>query len=170
MAKVPADGAVRGGRTARAAGARAAPRDRAAERAVCCYLCGRRFDVPARAMSTSCPGCHRAIRIEDVVVRTYVPTQEMQTCGSIVVERKGRVAARRITAGVALRCDGTIDGAVECTGPVVLGAHAAWKGQSLRSPALRIDDGATLIGHVCVQGGSPPGDADASGDVPDAAP
>ena len=39
----------------------------AARRSIRCYLCGRRSEVSARTMSTTCPGCNKAIKVEDVV-------------------------------------------------------------------------------------------------------
>jgi hypothetical protein len=76
----------------------------APKRFVRCYFCGRDQEVSPRALSASCPGCHKAIRIEDLNVNTYVPVNDLQTCGSITVTKKGRIAAKRIQSGGDVEC------------------------------------------------------------------
>lgn len=125
--------------------ARATPR-----RTVTCYFCRHRLEVSGRALSTACPKCNRAIKIEDVTVKSYLPVNDLQTCGQIKVTKRGRVVARRIQAGDGITCEGTLEGAVETQGPVRLGSKSTWKGQSLHSASLRIDDGAKLLGLIQV--------------------
>ena len=119
-------------------------------RKIRCYLCGRAFEVSAKAMSSTCPGCNRAIKIEDVVVKSYVPVIDLQTCGKIKVTKRGRVAAKRIQSGDGIDCDGSIDGCVETEGEVRFGPKATWKGKTLQSRSLAIADGATLQGSIIV--------------------
>jgi hypothetical protein len=121
-----------------------------ATRTIECYLCGRRQDVSVKALSTNCPGCNKAIRIEDLVVNTYTPVNDLETCGRIVVTKKGRVAAKRIRAGDGIECEGTLHGAVETPGDVTLGAKAEWKGATLRSRRLVVTDGVKLEGRITV--------------------
>ena len=59
-------------------------------------------------MSTTCPGCTKAIKVEDVVVKSYTPVNNLQTCGMIKITKRGRVAARRIQCGDGIICDGAI--------------------------------------------------------------
>jgi hypothetical protein len=134
------------------AGAKAIkPRGKPAQRRMIrCYLCGRTQEVSGKAMSTTCPGCHKAIRIEDLVIKTYTPVNDLETCGRIVVTKKGRVAAKRIRAGDGIECEGVIHGTLETAGNVEFGAKAEWKGQTLRSKRLVIVDGVKLDGHVRV--------------------
>ena len=115
-----------------------------------CYLCGYRLTVSMRAMSTSCPGCKKAIKIEDVIVKTYIPVVDLQTCGRIKITKRGRVAARRIQSGGGIVCDGVMEGAIETDGEVQMGPKASWKGSLLQSRSLAIADGAKLIGLVSV--------------------
>ena len=83
------------------------------KRSVRCYLCGHRFDVSTKTLSTACPGCFSAIKVEDVVVKTYLPVTDLQTCGKITITRRGRVAARRIQCGGGILCEGIIEGSIE---------------------------------------------------------
>jgi len=119
-------------------------------RAIRCYLCGYRFTVSARAMSTTCPGCNKAIKIEDMVVKTYVPVVDLQTCGRIKITKRGRIAARRIQCGDGITCDGTIEAAIETDGDVSFGPKSSWKGKTLQSRSIKIAAGATLLGDVKV--------------------
>lgn len=119
-----------------------------AKRTVRCYLCGHRSEVSTRTMSTNCPGCHRAIKVEDVTVKTYLPVNDLQTCGKVTITKKGRVVAKRIQSGDGIVCEGVLEGAVETDGPVTLGPKASWKGNSLQCRSLSIADGAKLLGAV----------------------
>ncbi|MHC4949174.1 MAG: polymer-forming cytoskeletal protein [Planctomycetota bacterium] len=101
-------------------------------------------------MSTTCPGCHKAIKVEDVVVKSYLPVNDLQTCGRIRVTRRGRVAAKRVQSGDGVICEGTIEGSIETDGAVELGPKATWKGKKLQSRSLAIANGATLTGVICV--------------------
>ncbi len=119
-------------------------------RAIRCYLCGYGLTVSARAMSTTCPGCNKAIKIEDMVVKTYVPVVDLQTCGRIKVTKRGRIAARRIQCGDGITCDGTIEAAIETDGDVSFGPKSSWKGKTLQSQSITIAAGAMLLGVVKV--------------------
>jgi len=103
-----------------------------------------------RAMSTTCPGCNKAIKIEDVIVKTYIPVIDLQTCGRIKITKRGRVAARRIQSGDGITCDGVMEGAVETDGDVDFGPKASWKGSTLLSRSITIAAGAKLVGVVSV--------------------
>ena len=103
-----------------------------------------------RAMSTTCPGCHKAIKIEDVIVKTYIPVVDLQTCGRIKITKRGRVAARRIQAGDGIECDGIMEGSIETDGDVRFGPKSSWKGTSLLSRSIEIAAGAKLVGIVTV--------------------
>jgi len=115
-----------------------------------CYLCGHGLTVSMRAMSTTCPGCHKAIKIEDVIVKTYIPVVDLQTCGRIKITKRGRVAARRIQAGDGIECDGIMEGSIETDGDVRFGPKSSWKGTSLLSRSIEIAAGAKLVGIVTV--------------------
>jgi len=101
-------------------------------------------------MSTTCPGCNKAIKIEDMVVKTYLPVVDLQTCGRIKITKRGRIAARRIQCGDGITCDGTIEAAIETDGDVSFGPKSSWKGKTLQSQSITIAAGAMLLGVVKV--------------------
>ena len=121
-----------------------------AKRTVRCYYCGRSFEVSTKTMSVPCPSCNKALKVEDVVVKSYVPVNDLQTCGKITITPKGRVAAKRIQSGEGIDCEGTLEGSIETPNQVTLSANASWKGGVLCSGSLIIEDGAKLSGAVKV--------------------
>jgi len=123
---------------------------KAVKRMIRCYLCGRRFEVSSRTMSTTCPACHKAIKVEDVRVKTYLGLIDLKTCGRISITRRGRVAAKIIQSGDGIDCEGAMEGSVETDGSVQLGPKAAWKGPTLQSRTLAVEEGATLLGRITV--------------------
>lgn len=122
----------------------------ATKRAIRCYLCGHRFDVSARTMSVPCPKCNKALKVEDVTIKTYLPVNDLQTCGKITVAKNGRVVAKLIRAGDGIECEGVLEGAIETDGDFALGPKASWKGKALHSKSLHIAEGAKLHGYVKV--------------------
>lgn len=115
-----------------------------------CYLCGHVSEVSHKALSSTCPKCHKAIKIEDLVVKNYLPVNDVQTCGTITITKKGRIAAKRIQAGDGVVCDGAVEGKIETAGPIQMGSHSSWKGSELFGSSLKVDEGATLHGYVAV--------------------
>lgn len=101
-------------------------------------------------MSVPCPRCNKALKVEDVHVKTYVPVNDLQTCGKITVAKNGRVVARVIRAGEGIDCEGTLEGAIEADAGIVLTGRSTWKGKTLVTPSLVVQDGAKLHGHVKV--------------------
>lgn len=122
----------------------------AARRQIRCYLCGHRFEVSARTMSVPCPKCNKALKVEDVVVKSYLPVNDLQTCGKIMVSKSGRVVAKLIRSGEGIECEGTLEGAIETDGDILLGPKATWKGTTLCSRSLEVAEGAKLLGIVRV--------------------
>ncbi len=119
-----------------------------ARRAIRCYLCGETLDVSARTMSTTCPKCNHAIKVEDVIIKSYMPVNDLKTCGKIKITKRGRVAARVIKSGDGIICEGTIEAEIETDGHVELGPKSTWKGKSLRCRSIDIAVGAKMMGEV----------------------
>lgn len=126
------------------------PKPAANKREIRCYLCGHRFDVSTLTMSVPCPKCNRALKVEDVVVKSYVPVNDLQTCGKITVAKNGRVVAKMIRSGEGIECEGTLEGTIETDGDMVFGPKASWKGKTLCSRRLVIAEGAQLMGAIKV--------------------
>jgi hypothetical protein len=120
------------------------------KREIRCYLCGHRFEVSPRTMSVPCPHCNKALKVEDINVKTYLPVNDLQTCGKISVAKNGRVVAKIIRSGDGIECEGTLEGVIETDGEMLLGPKSSWKGTMLQSRTLNITDGAKLVGHVKV--------------------
>lgn len=112
---------------------------------VLCYHCGRQLEVAARALTTSCPGCFKALQVADVVVKTMQAVRKIQTCGRLVVEKTGRVFAQSVEAQEGVEVDGILEASVVSRGPVRIGPKATWKGDC-RAPSLRVDLGSTIVG------------------------
>ena len=128
----------------------------AARRTIRCYLCGKEQEVSTRTMSTTCPGCNKAIKVEDVVVKTYLPVNDLQTCGKIKITKRGRVAARLIKSGDGIECEGILEGEIITDGHVKLGPKAAWKGKTMRCASIDIAVGAQIIGEMKIPWARPP--------------
>ncbi len=94
-------------------------------------------------MSTSCPGCHKPVIVQDVVVTGLKTTGKLQTCGRVVIKTRGRVIAGLIEAQQGVEVWGALNGNVTSGGPVVIGPKARWKGDC-RAPTLRVDLGARI--------------------------
>lgn len=119
-------------------------------REIRCYLCGHRFEVSPRTMSVPCPRCNKALKVEDILIKTYLPVNDLQTCGKIIIAKNGRVVAKLIRSGDGIECEGALEGVIETDGELNLGPKASWKGKNLYSRALAIADGAQLVGYVKV--------------------
>ncbi len=114
-------------------------------RTVECYLCRHHFEVGGRAMSVSCPKCHKPVIVEDVVVKNYKPVKTIQTCGRLIIQRNGRVSAKTVEAHLGIEVTGALHANALSGGPVVIGAKAEWKGDC-RAPSLSMKRGARVIG------------------------
>ena len=128
----------------------------ASSRTVTCYHCRRRLDVPARAMSISCPWCSRRLTLDDLAIRDRCWTSRLQTCGRILIHRRGLVNARVIEAMEGIEIQGTVEGNIVSGGPVLIGAGARVKGD-LAAPSIIIEPGATIEGGMFrIASGLPP--------------
>ncbi len=118
-------------------------------RNVRCYHCGRPFEVGARAMTTSCPGCFKPVRVNDVVVKALEAVKRIQTCGRVVVHKTGRVFAQLVEAEGGVVVEGLLEANVVSRGPVHIGAKATWKGDC-RAPSLHVELGGKIVGGYFV--------------------
>ncbi|MCB9844372.1 MAG: polymer-forming cytoskeletal protein [Phycisphaeraceae bacterium] len=117
----------------------------AAPRRVQCYLCRHRFDVSGIAMTVSCPACHKPLLVQDVVVKTLQAVKKLQTCGSLVVERKGRVIAELVEAHGGIEVRGNLQSKTVRAPRIRIWKTATWKGDC-EAAVLFIEPGATLEG------------------------
>ncbi len=119
-------------------------------RTVQCYLCRHRFEVSRRAKSTSCPGCHKAVIVEDFILKknksSLLMVTPVQTCGRIVIPRRTRVVAKLVEAHGGIEVLGHMDAQQVISGQLtVIGDKAHWKG-NLKSPTVVIHERAVIEG------------------------
>ena len=119
-------------------------RSSADKRAVCTH-CGEQCEVGHRAMSVVCAHCNRRLILEDFRIISYYGVREFATCGDILVEKSGHVAAR-ITVG-NLIVNGEVRGDVVARGRVAIHKTGSLRG-NIQAPRLRVESGAKLNGFV----------------------
>lgn len=79
-------------------------------------------------MSVSCPKCSKPLVLEDVVIKVAYSVRKIQTCGRVVVQKKGRVIAQMIEAHGGVEVEGILEANVVSGGMVRIGPKAQWKG------------------------------------------
>ena len=127
-------------------------------RSIACYRCRRGFSVDAGTISTTCPGCHKSIVVEDLVLKKNRPkllmVTELMTCGRLVVPRGSRVVADVVSANEGVEVRGHLEATrIRSGGLVVIGKKAYWRG-GLEAAALVVEDSAVIDrGDFQVTGG-----------------
>jgi hypothetical protein len=96
-------------------------------------------------MTTSCPKCSKPLTVEDLIVKALAAVQQIQTCGRIVVQKKGHVIARLVEAHGGVEVDGILEANVLSGGPVRIGAKAVWKG-NCSAPSVLLEPGCKITG------------------------
>lgn len=114
-----------------------------ASRTVQCYHCRERFDVPLKAMSISCPWCYKRVTLDDVVVKDSCWQSKLQTCGRLLVHRRGSLVASVIEAMMGIEILGHAEGTIVSGGPVLIGPKARIKGD-VTAPSIWMEPGAVI--------------------------
>ena len=114
-----------------------------APRTVECYHCRHRFTVSWQTMTTSCPKCARGLNVEDIVIKVAYAVRKIQTCGTLVVEKKGRVTAQTVEAHGGVDVEGALEANVVSRGHVRIGPKAQWKGD-LTAPTVLVELGGQI--------------------------
>jgi hypothetical protein len=96
-------------------------------------------------MTTSCPGCNKPVLVDDVVVNKLEAVRKIQTCGRVVVQKKGRIHAQLVEAHEGVDVEGIMEANVLSGGPVRISAKAHWKGDC-QAPAVAIELGCQIAG------------------------
>ena len=112
---------------------------------IVCLHCEKSQEVSRRAMQITCKFCYKQLRIEDIVVKQYEARRGIETCGVVVVEKKGNVVADRILCG-GLIVRGKVKSTVTSRGTVLVGPEADLIGD-VTAPTLAVGAGAVLNGH-----------------------
>ncbi len=115
------------------------------KRNVTCIHCGHTNEISPRALSATCFGCRKALRLDEVRIKDYQARRVIETCATLTVERKGDLRATTLLcSGAILR--GKSQGALTSTGPVMVGPEAEHVGD-VTAPSIVVPAGAILEGH-----------------------
>lgn len=95
-------------------------------------------------MTITCKYCSKSLKLEDITIRGYEARRNIDTCGIVVIEKKGQVNADRILCG-GLVARGRIRGSITSRGPVLVGPEAEIRGD-VNAPTLAVGAGAVLHG------------------------
>jgi Polymer-forming cytoskeletal len=123
----------------------AVPQQGSGPRHVQCYHCHHDFDVPPMAMSLTCPWCYKRVTLDDLVVSATCWTSRVQTCGKLLIDRKGSLVASLIEARSGMVILGGAEGKLISGGPVYIGPEARVHGD-LEAPGIDIAPGAVIQG------------------------
>lgn len=124
-------------------------------RAVRCYHCARGLDVPARAITLSCPHCYKAIHVRDVVVEGAHAAAQVFSCGVVVVGERGCLKASAVTASLGVSVLGRLEAHVRTHGPVVIGPSAVWAGDCAAANIIIRPGARILSGRFSILGAEP---------------
>jgi cytoskeletal protein CcmA (bactofilin family) len=81
--------------------------------------------------------------VEDVVVKTAHAVRKLQTCGKVVVQRRGRVIADLVVGQEGIEVIGVLEAKVARGGPVKITSKALWRGDCHAS-AISVEEGAKV--------------------------
>ncbi len=98
-------------------------------------------------MSTSCPGCHKPVMVENITIKGYKGVNRVETTGTLHVTKRGRVVAQHeVVAFGGIEVHGQLHcKEARSAGPVILKAGCDWKGD-LTAPSLIVEKGAMIQG------------------------
>jgi hypothetical protein len=111
---------------------------------IVCLYCNKPQEVSRRAMQITCKHCYKSLRVEDVLIKAYEARRSIDTCGVVVVEKRGNVVADRILCG-GLIVRGKVKSKVDSRGTVLVGPEADLIGD-VTAPSLAVGAGAVLNG------------------------
>lgn len=116
-------------------------------RSVLCPNCGGGLEVAAAAQSVSCRHCNTSVKVADQKITQYAAMVTLETCGSIVVEKKGALVVQKRCIGSSLVVRGSLKGPAIVHGAATIEAGAQMIGD-LSTRTLTIEEGATLKGFL----------------------
>jgi DNA-directed RNA polymerase subunit RPC12/RpoP len=108
-----------------------------------CTHCRKEVEVALKALSIFCPHCRQRLILENFRIRNYRAVREFATCGDVVVEKRGAVAAQVQVGNLLVK--GRIQGDVEARGKVEVAKTGDICGD-IRAPRLVVRAGGTIRG------------------------
>lgn len=124
----------------------------AASREIFCTHCGEPSEVGQRAMSVFCPHCKKRLILENFKITSYHGVREFATCGDIVIEKHGHVAAMIKVGNLTVK--GKVQGSITARGFVIIHKTARLQGD-IQAPTLQVASGARLDGFLRIGDGGP---------------
>jgi hypothetical protein len=112
---------------------------------IVCLYCAHTQEVGRRAMSVTCKACHKPLKLDDMTFNQYAARRSIDTCGIVVIEKKGQVVSDRLLCG-GLVARGRIKANIVSRGPILVGPEAEIRGDVI-APTLAVGAGAVLEGH-----------------------
>jgi hypothetical protein len=128
-------------------------------RVILCTYCDKSQGVSRLAKTITCRYCYKRLNLEDANIQHHDARRALETCGSVVVDKKGTVIAGRVHCA-SLEARGKIKADVISRGPVKVAAGAEIKGD-VTAPAISVAAGAVLQGHFVI--GQPSADGSGKG-------
>lgn len=110
-----------------------------------CHHCRESIEVGASAMSVCCPACSQRVAVQDLHVASPYSASRVETCGWIVVDRKGQLSASAVRVSGGMEVHGVVRASVVSQGPVIISKTARWKGDC-SAPRIEIEPGAIIEG------------------------
>jgi len=110
-----------------------------------CHHCLESIEVGANAISVSCPACSKRVAVQDLLVSSPYSAARIETCGWIVVEKRGQLSASSIRVSSGMEVHGTVRASVVCGGPVIITKTARWRGDC-SAPRIEVEPGAIIEG------------------------
>ena len=119
-------------------------------RPIICYHCGHQQEVGRRAQTVTCQKCHKPLQVGDLSIKAYDARRKLQTTGSLVIEKKGKVVADDIECGTAIvRGQIKSKNGLTVRGGALVGPAAVIEG-NVAAQTLAVGAGATLDGFYVV--------------------
>lgn len=112
---------------------------------IVCLYCAHSQEVGRRAMSVTCKACHKPLKLDDMTFNQYAARRSIDTCGIVVIEKKGQVVSDRLLCG-GLVARGRIKANIVSRGPILVGPDAEIRGDVI-APTLAVGAGAVLEGN-----------------------
>ena len=116
-----------------------------------CTHCDAEAEVATKAMSVFCPHCNTRLILEDYRIKTYKAVREFATCGDVVVEKRGTVAAKVLAQNLVIK--GQVQGEVRARGKIEITGTGRVQGD-LCAPRLVVKAGARIRGFCRIGPGA----------------
>ena len=109
-----------------------------------CTHCNQPSEVSEKAMSVFCPHCKKRLILEDFRIKSYTAVRDFATCGDVVVEKRGMIAARLLVGNLLVK--GTVQGEIEVRDKLEVSKTGDVRGD-IRAPRLVVRTGAKIRGY-----------------------